>query len=91
MAEPKTEFGVENSDAKIPHDLMEKQDEVIISDKLAEEEIDEELDLYKPLKMHESVAHEPNPLTIRAVVVGIVLGCLVNASNLYLGMFNHRL
>ncbi|CCC06054.1 unnamed protein product [Sordaria macrospora k-hell] len=46
----------------------------------------EEEDLYAPLKMDASVVHEENPLTIRALVVGIVLGCLVSASNLYLGL-----
>ncbi|EGO52231.1 hypothetical protein NEUTE1DRAFT_118689 [Neurospora tetrasperma FGSC 2508] len=48
-------------------------------------EIEEE-DLFAPLKMDASVVHEENPLTIRAVVTGIVLGCLVSASNLYLGL-----
>ncbi|EMR65843.1 putative oligopeptide transporter protein [Eutypa lata UCREL1] len=47
---------------------------------------EEELDLYVPLKMHDGLAYERNPLTARAVVVGILLGCLVNASNLYLGL-----
>lgn len=51
----------------------------------------EELDLYVPLKMHEGLAYEANPLTIRAVVVGIILGCLVNASNLYLGEYTTSL
>ncbi|KAK1780627.1 OPT oligopeptide transporter protein-domain-containing protein [Copromyces sp. CBS 386.78] len=46
----------------------------------------EEEDLFAPLKMDASVVHEENPLTIRALVVGIVLGCLVSASNLYLGL-----
>lgn len=46
----------------------------------------EEPDLYRPLKLHESVAHEENILTVRAVIVGIILGALVNASNLYLGL-----
>lgn len=45
----------------------------------------EEEDLYAPLKMSDAVPHEENPLTIRALVVGIILGCLVSASNLYLG------
>ena len=48
-----------------------------------EEEI--ELDLYRPLIMNETLAHEPNPLTFRAVLTGCILGVLVNASNLYLG------
>ena len=38
---------------------------------------------FPPLK---GVIDEPNPLTIRAVVVGILLGSLVNASNVYLGL-----
>jgi hypothetical protein len=49
------------------------------------EEEEEELDLYKPLVMDPGIPHEPNPLTIRAVVTGCILGGLVNASNLYLG------
>ncbi|KAI1844739.1 hypothetical protein JX266_009195 [Neoarthrinium moseri] len=81
MAEPKTEFGVENSEEKTVRELMEKQDEAI---KVTE--IEEDLDLYVPLKMEADIPHEPNPLTIRAVVVGILLGSLVNASNLYLGL-----
>lgn len=51
----------------------------------AEEE--EEEDLYRPLAMDASIPHEENPLTIRAVVVGSILGSLVCASNLYLGEF----
>ncbi|KAK3393913.1 OPT oligopeptide transporter protein-domain-containing protein [Podospora didyma] len=51
----------------------------------AGEEIEEE-DLYLPLKMEAEIPHEENPLTIRAVVVGIILGSLVSASNLYLGL-----
>ena len=54
---------------------------------LKEELIEEEVpDLYKPFPVDETIPLEENILTIRAVVVGIVLGCLVNASNLYLGM-----
>ena len=53
---------------------------------LKEELLEEETpDLYKPFPIDETIALEENILTIRAVVVGIVLGCLVNASNLYLG------
>ncbi|KAI1487082.1 OPT oligopeptide transporter protein-domain-containing protein [Biscogniauxia mediterranea] len=54
--------------------------------KIDDEEVDEILDLYVPLKMDPNLPVETNPLTIRAVVVGICLGCLVNASNLYLGL-----
>ncbi|KAI1503296.1 OPT oligopeptide transporter protein-domain-containing protein [Biscogniauxia marginata] len=49
-------------------------------------ESEEVLDLYVPLKMDPNLPFEANPLTIRAVFVGICLGCLVNASNLYLGL-----
>ncbi|KAI1654607.1 oligopeptide transporter [Daldinia decipiens] len=48
--------------------------------------IEEDLDLYVPLKMDGSIADEHDPLTARAVIVGIILGSLVNASNLYLGL-----
>ncbi|KAI1306651.1 OPT oligopeptide transporter protein-domain-containing protein [Xylaria venustula] len=60
----------------------EKYDDI----KVDEKEIEEDLDLYVPLKMDPNIPHEANPLTIRAVVVGILLGALVNASNLYLGL-----
>ncbi|AEO59502.1 hypothetical protein MYCTH_2307857 [Thermothelomyces thermophilus ATCC 42464] len=49
------------------------------------EEVDEE-DLYRPLAMDPSIPHEENPLTFRAVFTGCVLGLLVCASNLYLGL-----
>lgn len=45
------------------------------------------VDLYKPLPRLVGVPDEENCLTVRAVVVGIILGSLVNASNVYLGMF----
>jgi len=51
----------------------------------------EELDLYRPLKLYDSGVPEENILSARAVIVGILLGALVNASNLYLGelIFHH--
>jgi len=52
-------------------------------------EEEEEEDLYSPLVMDPGIPHEPNPLTIRAVVTGCVLGALVNASNLYLGKWDN--
>jgi hypothetical protein len=55
----------------------------------AEGEVEE--DLYRPLLMDASIPHEPNPLTIRAVVTGCILGSLVCASNLYLGEFSSSL
>jgi len=48
----------------------------------------EEEDLYRPLVMDPSIPHEENPLTVRAVITGCVLGSLVCASNLYLGEFS---
>ncbi|EAQ93873.1 hypothetical protein CHGG_02108 [Chaetomium globosum CBS 148.51] len=46
----------------------------------------EDEDLFRPLLMDASIPTEENPLTIRAVVVGCILGSLVCASNLYLGL-----
>lgn len=51
----------------------------------------DEDDLYRPLLMDPSIPHEENPLTIRAVVVGCILGSLVCASNLYLGGLTRRI
>ena len=53
--------------------------------KIEREEAEEELDLYVPLVMDPSIAREDHILTARAIIVGCILGCLVNASNLYLG------
>ncbi len=50
-----------------------------------EVEIDSELDLYKPFPLTPDIPHEEHILTFRALAVGIVLGSLVNCSNLYLG------
>lgn len=55
-------------------------------EKMGSEVGEEDEDLYRPLLMDPSIPHEDNPLTIRAVVVGCVLGSLVCASNLYLGL-----
>jgi hypothetical protein len=43
-------------------------------------------DLFSSFPPLKGVIDEPNPLTVRAVVVGILLGSLVNASNVYLGL-----
>lgn len=48
--------------------------------------LDSDHDIFKPFPLLEGVPLEENPLTVRAVVIGIVLGSLVNASNVYLGM-----
>ncbi|KAJ2903851.1 putative oligopeptide transporter protein [Zalerion maritima] len=47
---------------------------------------EEEVDIFSPLPDLHNMAHEQNPLTVRAVLVGLVLGSLVNASNVYLGL-----
>lgn len=51
-----------------------------------EQEGDESItDLFSPFPPLKGVPEEASPLTVRAVVVGIILGSLVNASNVYLG------
>ncbi|RYP38062.1 hypothetical protein DL766_001141 [Monosporascus sp. MC13-8B] len=43
-------------------------------------------DIFKPLPPLPGVPAESDPLTFRAVITGIVLGSLVNAANVYLGL-----
>lgn len=43
-------------------------------------------DIFKPLPLLPAILAEPNTLTFKAVVPGIVLGSLVNAANIYLGL-----
>ncbi|KAM0438475.1 hypothetical protein ACHAPT_001224 [Fusarium lateritium] len=43
-------------------------------------------DLFSSFPPPKGVEHEANPLTVRAVLVGVILGSLVNASNVYLGL-----
>ncbi|RYP51802.1 hypothetical protein DL768_002949 [Monosporascus sp. mg162] len=43
-------------------------------------------DIFKPLPPLPGVPAESKPLTFRAVITGIVLGSLVNAANVYLGL-----
>jgi hypothetical protein len=57
-------------------------DQNSLKDELLEEEV---LDLYKPFPINDQIPVEDHILTIRAVVIGVILGSLVNASNLYLG------
>lgn len=49
------------------------------------EEEPQEIDLYSPLPMDPNLPVEYAALSLRAVLTGCILGCLVNASNLYLG------
>ncbi|KAK0657979.1 OPT oligopeptide transporter protein-domain-containing protein [Cercophora newfieldiana] len=72
---------------KSPEIIDNAKDETHVDDlkvDITGEDVEE--DLYKPLLMAEEIPHEPNPLTVRAVFTGCLLGCLVNASNLYLGL-----
>ncbi|KPM35939.1 hypothetical protein AK830_g10610 [Neonectria ditissima] len=64
-------------DEKSPHDEDSKS---------VSSEDDTITDLFTSFPTAKGVEHEENPLTVRAVVVGIVLGSLVNASNVYLGL-----
>lgn len=60
--------------------------EPVVDTKVPEtEDVKGEEDLYRPLVMDPNIPHEESILTVRAVVVGCILGSLVNASNLYLG------
>lgn len=50
----------------------------------------EELDLYEPFPTVPGTEEKDVVLTIRAVLVGSLLGCLVTASNTYLGTVESR-
>lgn len=56
------------------HDENDASDDETLSD-----------DLFVPFPPLKGVAPEASPLTVRAVLVGIILGSLCNASNVYLG------
>lgn len=51
----------------------------------ADDDSEDITDTFIPFPPLKGVPEEANPLTTRAVVVGIILGSLVNASNVYLG------
>lgn len=76
------------ADTSAPSPTEEKTYDKYEDVKVIDEEVEEELDLYVPLKMDPNIPYEANPLTVRAVIVGIALGALVNASNLYLGRYH---
>ncbi|KAK6330475.1 hypothetical protein TWF696_003366 [Orbilia brochopaga] len=57
----------------VPEDLKQELEKVHI-------------DIYAPFPIDEGAREEGNILTVRAVVVGCILGALVNASNVYLGL-----
>jgi OPT family oligopeptide transporter len=72
---------LEALDEKRDHVEIDLQSEGVDSDR------DEPItDLYTSFPPIKGVAPEPFPLTVRAVVIGMILGSLVNASNVYLGL-----
>ncbi|KAL7806880.1 OPT oligopeptide transporter domain-containing protein [Trichoderma gracile] len=68
--------------------IKEKRVSVEVNLKPDEEDEEDEAitDLFVSLPPIKGIEAEPNPLTVRAVLTGIVLGSLVNASNVYLGL-----
>lgn len=68
--------------------VQEKRVSVEVVLKPEDEDSEDEAitDLFSSFPTPKGVEPEPNPLTIRAVLTGIVLGSLVNASNVYLGL-----
>ena len=68
-------------DEKFDH--TEEKHELDHTGELSEDAIK---DLYVPLPMDLGLQEETNILSFRAVLVGTILGALVNASNLYLGL-----
>lgn len=59
--------------------------EVVLKPEEEDSEGEAITDLFTSFPPSKGVEPEPNPLTVRAVLTGIVLGSLVNASNVYLG------
>lgn len=60
--------------------------EIDMKNETGSESGDEDVtDLFSSFPPLKGIEPEPNPLTVRAVLTGIVLGSLVNASNVYLG------
>nr|OQO25539.1 hypothetical protein B0A51_06577 [Rachicladosporium sp. CCFEE 5018] len=51
-----------------------------------ESEVEDLTDSFVPFPPLKGIAEERMPLTFRAVIIGICLGSLVNASNVYLGL-----
>lgn len=74
-----------------PHDsaqVLEKRDGTHIVDLPSDTDEDDGqiTDLFSSFPPVKGIEREENPLTARAVITGIVLGSLVNASNVYLGL-----
>lgn len=69
-----------------PPIASEKQTSIDIDDLKSETSGNDAItDLFVSFPDVKGIEPEPNPLTIRACLIGIVLGSLVNASNVYLG------
>ncbi len=68
-----------------PASHLVPDDPVKVELDVTEQEIELE-DIFKPLPPLPGIPAEPNPLTFRAIVTGTVLGSLVNAANVYLGL-----
>ncbi|KAF4468544.1 hypothetical protein FALBO_4567 [Fusarium albosuccineum] len=76
---------------RVPEDTLQptyedKQPAFDVDLKSETDDEDRITDLFSSFPPPKGVEYEPNPLTVRAVVVGIILGSLVNASNVYLGL-----
>jgi hypothetical protein len=79
------------TDAQLPHKDVypqdKKEDYINFEDeKLYEEEDGEMLDNLFPFPPLKGVPDEEQQLSIRALVIGIMLGAVVSASNIYLGL-----
>ncbi|RVD80561.1 uncharacterized protein DFL_008456 [Arthrobotrys flagrans] len=77
-------------DGAVNEPTIEKRDSIVPSEGVPEdlkEELEQtHIDVYAPFPIDENAKEEGNILTIRALFVGCVLGALVNASNVYLGL-----
>ncbi|KAK2601787.1 hypothetical protein QQS21_004671 [Conoideocrella luteorostrata] len=80
--------GIASGRQLIDGSIEKRASVTVYSDGKPETESDDEdiTDLFKSFPPIKGIEEEPNPLTVRAVLVGIVLGSLVNASNVYLGL-----
>jgi hypothetical protein len=76
------EFAPVSEKLQLDDTVSEKEKAISIADG----ETDTWVDPYLPFPVMEGLPFEEQPLTIRAVLVGVCLGSLVNASNVYLGL-----
>lgn len=65
--------------------VLEQSDEKVDDDDTSDSDAIPD-DLFVSFPLLKGVPLEESPLTVRAVLIGIVLGSLCNASNVYLGM-----